>query len=53
MTKIKLPKEFVPQPIEYRTYLIDGQLKEWDGPQQEVYSTISSTEDYQPTYLGS
>ena len=34
------------------TYLVDGELKEWKGEMAEVYSTISSTEDYKPTLLG-
>lgn len=39
--------------IEQKTYLVNGELKEWSGKMTEVYSTISSTEDYQPTLLGS
>mgnify|MGYP000002893545 FL=1 len=53
MIENKIPKDLVLQPIEYNNYLIGGQIKKWDGPQQEVYSTISTTEDYKPTYLGS
>ena len=34
------------------TYLVDGELKKWKGEMAEVYSTISSTEDYKPTLLG-
>ena len=33
--------------------MVNGELKEWSGKMTEVYSTISSTEDYQPTLLGS
>ena len=33
--------------------MVNGDLKEWDGPTAEVYSTISSTSDYAPTLLGS
>ena len=39
--------------VEQKTYLVNGELKEWSGKMTEVYSTISSTEDYQPTLLGS
>ena len=39
--------------IEQKTYLIDGEIKEWSGKMTDVYSTISSTEDYKPTLLGS
>ncbi|WP_370478696.1 NADP-dependent glyceraldehyde-3-phosphate dehydrogenase [Tamlana flava] len=34
------------------TYLADGELKHWEGDTAEVYSTISSTERYKPTLLG-
>lgn len=39
--------------IHQNTYLLDGKLKEWKGECSEVYSTISSTESYAPTLLGS
>lgn len=39
--------------IEADQYLIDGELKTWKGKKAEVNSTISSTKDYKPTYLGS
>ena len=38
--------------IDQNTYLINGQLKSWSGETAEVYSTISSTEVYAPTLLG-
>ena len=34
------------------TYLVSGELKPWTGQTSEVYSTISSTQDYRPTLLG-
>jgi glyceraldehyde-3-phosphate dehydrogenase (NADP+) len=34
------------------TYLINGALKKWNGATTAVYSTISSTEKYEPTFLG-
>ena len=39
--------------VEQKTYLVNGEIKEWSGKMTEVYSTISSTENYQPTLLGS
>ncbi|CAI8386878.1 MAG: NADP-dependent glyceraldehyde-3-phosphate dehydrogenase [Flavobacterium sp. SCGC AAA160-P02] len=39
--------------IDQKTYLVDGQLKSWSGETAEVYSTISSTDHYTPTLLGS
>ena len=38
--------------LHQKTYLADGELKEWKGQTAEVYSTISSTENYKPTLLG-
>ena len=39
--------------VRQKTYLVDGEIKEWTGKMTDVYSTISSTEDYKPTLLGS
>ncbi len=53
-TKAKIPKRHaIDQPIEYRHYLVNGELETWEGQQAEVHSSISSTETYKPTYLGS
>ncbi|WP_418602511.1 NADP-dependent glyceraldehyde-3-phosphate dehydrogenase [Hwangdonia sp.] len=38
--------------LHQKTYLVDGKLKQWHGDTAEVYSTISSTENYSPTLLG-
>ncbi len=38
--------------VNQNTYLVCGQLKEWKGETVNVYSTISSTKEYQPTLLG-
>ena len=38
--------------LHQTTYLVDGELKPWKGEIAEVYSTISSTEAYKPTLLG-
>lgn len=43
----------IEKPLQQTTYLIDGELKHWQGETTDVYSTISSTEKYQPTLLGS
>ena len=37
--------------IKQKNYLVNGELKSWSGKMTDVYSTISSTEDYQPTLL--
>ena len=39
--------------LNQKTYLVNGELKQWKGDSAEVYSTISSTEKYKPTLLGS
>ena len=39
--------------IEQNTYLVDGELKIWNGSTANIYSTISSTREYEPTLLGS
>jgi glyceraldehyde-3-phosphate dehydrogenase (NADP+) len=43
----------ISSPIEADRYLINGELKTWNGRKAEVNSTISSTEKFQPTYIGS
>ncbi|MEL6306114.1 MAG: NADP-dependent glyceraldehyde-3-phosphate dehydrogenase [Bacteroidota bacterium] len=43
----------IKEPIHLRHYLVDGDMKNWEGPTSEVFSTISSTEEYQKTILGS
>lgn len=48
-----IPKVYqIAQLTNQNTYLVDGELKQWQGPQTAVFSTISSTEVYQPTLLG-
>ena len=39
--------------IHQKTYLVDGELREWTGENTEVISTISSTKEYAHTVLGS
>jgi len=49
-----IPEEFkITNPIHQKTYLVNGTLKAWEGSSSEVFSTISSTEAYEPTLLGS
>ncbi|MGB5818065.1 MAG: NADP-dependent glyceraldehyde-3-phosphate dehydrogenase [Saonia sp.] len=52
--KTQIPQEFqMENQIHQKTYLINGELKKWGGDTSEVYSTISSTDSYTPTLLGS
>ncbi|MEO5775432.1 MAG: NADP-dependent glyceraldehyde-3-phosphate dehydrogenase [Flavobacterium sp.] len=49
-----IPTEFqITDLLHQDTYLVDGQLKKWTGKTSSVYSTISSTQEYAPTLLGS
>lgn len=49
-----IPQEYqVTDHIDQRHYLVGGELKPWSGAVTEVYSTISSEENYSPTLLGS
>lgn len=48
-----IPEEFqINEPIIQDTYLVNGELKKWEGQTTPVFSTISSTEEYSPTLLG-
>ncbi|HSD07873.1 NADP-dependent glyceraldehyde-3-phosphate dehydrogenase [Flavobacterium sp.] len=50
----KIPEEFqIKSQLNQDTYLVNGELKKWTGKTTPVYSTISSTEKYEPTLLGS
>ncbi|WP_298781056.1 NADP-dependent glyceraldehyde-3-phosphate dehydrogenase [uncultured Polaribacter sp.] len=49
----EIPNEYkITSLLHQKTYLINGELKEWNGDTADVLSTISSTEKYQPTLLG-
>jgi glyceraldehyde-3-phosphate dehydrogenase (NADP+) len=49
-----IPTEFqITSLLHQDTYLVNGELKKWRGETSEVYSTISSTQNYSPTLLGS
>ncbi|HMC00365.1 MAG TPA: NADP-dependent glyceraldehyde-3-phosphate dehydrogenase [Flavobacteriaceae bacterium] len=53
-TILEIPEEFkIKSLLKQNTYLVSGELKTWNGETANVYSTISSTEDYKPTLLGS
>ena len=39
--------------ITQKFYLVNGELRQWNGESSQVFSSISSTENYQPTLLGS
>lgn len=48
-----IPEQFqIKSQIHQNSYLVNGELKSWSGESSEVYSTISSTNTYQPTLLG-
>lgn len=52
--KTAIPEEFqITSEIHQKTYLVNGELKEWKGNNTTVISTISSTEEYAHTVLGS
>lgn len=49
-----IPTEFqIKNLLNQDTYLVNGELKKWTGETSKVYSTISSTQNYAPTLLGS
>ncbi|GAA4893981.1 NADP-dependent glyceraldehyde-3-phosphate dehydrogenase [Flaviramulus aquimarinus] len=49
----EIPKSYkIDSLLHQSTYLVDGELKQWEGETAEVYSTISSTKSYKPTLLG-
>ncbi|MFS4455618.1 NADP-dependent glyceraldehyde-3-phosphate dehydrogenase [Maribacter sp. 2304DJ31-5] len=53
-TSTMIPEEFqIKNTIDQKHYLINGELKEWNGKTTEVFSTISATPEYKPTLLGS
>jgi glyceraldehyde-3-phosphate dehydrogenase (NADP+) len=50
---MNIPEKYqIKETITQDTYLVNGELKKWTGATSEVYSTISSTETYQKTLLG-
>ncbi len=54
MSKTTIPEEFqIKKPLHQKKYLVNGELIIWDGNTSKVFSTISSTDDYKKTLLGS
>lgn len=50
---IHIPAEYqITDQLHQETYLSNGELIKWKGKTDEVYSTISSTDEYNPTLLG-
>ena len=50
---LEIPEKYqIKETISQSTYLVNGGLKPWEGETEDVFSTISSTEDYQKTLLG-
>ena len=52
MDDFSLKNYEISNPIIAKKYLINGELKTWDGKMADVNSSISSTEDYKPTFIG-
>ncbi len=51
---MNIPEQYqIKNVINQNTYLVNGELVQWDGETAPVYSSISSTPDYKPTLLGS
>jgi glyceraldehyde-3-phosphate dehydrogenase (NADP+) len=49
-----IPEKFkITTPLNQETYLINGKLEKWSGNTVDIFSTISSTKIYEPTFLGS
>ncbi|HEA22720.1 MAG TPA: NADP-dependent glyceraldehyde-3-phosphate dehydrogenase [Pricia antarctica] len=54
MSKVTIPNEFqITKPLHQKKYLINGELRTWEGETAKVFSTISSTDEYEHTLLGS
>ena len=50
---MNIPEQYqIKEIVNQKSYLVGGELKPWSGETSKVYSTISSTEDYKPTLLG-
>lgn len=53
MSTKKIPEIYkISTVVTQDSYLVNGELKPWNGQMAEVYSTISSTDQYAPTLLG-
>ena len=54
-TDSQIPENFKLEPLEQRTYLINGEMRKWEGATQEVFSPIGTMTDgeFKPRYIGS
>ncbi|MFT4839512.1 MAG: glyceraldehyde-3-phosphate dehydrogenase (NADP+) [Nonlabens sp.] len=51
---MNIPKKYqIKDIITQKSYLVNGELRQWNGESSQIFSSISSTETYQPTLLGS
>lgn len=49
-----IPEQYkISAPFKQETWLVNGELRKWTGKFTDVFSPISSTENYVPTLLGS
>lgn len=56
MTSLEIPKEFQVSPFDCNQYLINGELRTWNGNRSNVYSAIETPNEegqMAPTLLGS
>ena len=52
-TQAEIPNEYrINDLLHQSTYLVDGELKQWNGDTTDIHSTISSTKTYKPTLIG-
>ncbi|QJP35498.1 NADP-dependent glyceraldehyde-3-phosphate dehydrogenase [Nonlabens sp. Ci31] len=50
---MNIPEKYqIKEIVIQKSYLVNGELRQWNGESSEVFSSISSTETYQPTLLG-
>lgn len=52
----EIPEQFRIEPLHQRTYLVNGQMKTWNGRVHEVYSPVyvrSATGEFTPQLIGS
>ncbi|WP_213523128.1 NADP-dependent glyceraldehyde-3-phosphate dehydrogenase [Nonlabens sp.] len=51
---MNIPEKYqIKDRVNQKFYLVNGELRQWNGESSEVFSSISSTKNYQPTLLGS
>ena len=54
MITMGIPEKYkITSLLHQKSYLVNGELKAWNGESAEVFSTISSTKEYTHTVLGS